>query len=113
MSSAWVRHFVSYGGDYSFKDWHAERERTTGLLLQKAAHDLDVVHWPAGGHTERVNAFGDLMVYGDPPRRAPDTPRPEGRLREFDWPPTQRRDLNHRIDVEDLSVMNMRLDNGV
>ncbi|MFD8531595.1 Gfo/Idh/MocA family protein [Streptosporangium canum] len=111
--TVWVRHFVSYGGDYYFKDWHAERERTTGLLLQKAAHDLDVVHWLAGGYTERVNAFGDLMVYGDLPRRAPGTPRPEGWLREFDWPPTQRRDLNHRIDVEDLSVMNMRLDNGV
>ncbi|ACZ90138.1 Gfo/Idh/MocA family oxidoreductase [Streptosporangium roseum] len=82
--TVWVRHFVSYGGDYCFKDWHAERERTTGLLLQKAAHDLDVVHWPAGGYTERVNAFGDLMVYGDLPRRAPDTPRPEGWLREFD-----------------------------
>ncbi|GAA4837096.1 Gfo/Idh/MocA family oxidoreductase [Kitasatospora terrestris] len=111
--TVWVRHFVGYGGDYYFKDWHAERERTTGLLLQKAAHDLDVVHWLAGGYTERVNAFGDLMLYGDLPRREPGTPRPEGWLKEFAWPPTERRDLNHRIDVEDVSVMNMRLDNGV
>ncbi|WP_084964509.1 Gfo/Idh/MocA family protein [Thermoactinospora rubra] len=109
----WVRHFVSYGGDYYFKDWHAERARTTGLLLQKAAHDLDVVHWLAGGYTTTVNALGALTVYGDLPRRPAGTPRPEGWLREFEWPPTARRDLNHVVDVEDVSVMNMRLDNGV
>jgi predicted dehydrogenase len=111
--TVWVRHFVSYGGDYYFKDWHADRTRTTGLLLQKAAHDLDVIHWLAGGYTTRMNALGDLMLYGDLPRRAPGTPRPEGWLREYEWPPTARKDLNHVIDVEDVSVMNMRLDNGV
>ncbi|NUW37402.1 Gfo/Idh/MocA family oxidoreductase [Nonomuraea sp. SMC257] len=111
--TVWVRHFVSYGGDYYFKDWHADRTRTTGLLLQKAAHDLDVIHWLAGGYTTRVSAFGDLMVYGDLPRREPGTPRPEGWLREYDWPPTARRDLHDVVDVEDVSVMNMRLDNGV
>ncbi|NUR24949.1 MAG: Gfo/Idh/MocA family oxidoreductase [Catenulispora sp.] len=111
--TVWVRHFVSYGGDYYFKDWHAERDRTTGLLLQKGAHDLDVVHWLAGGFTRRVSAFGDLMLYGDLPRREEGTPRPAGWLKEFDWPPAARRDLNHRIEVEDVSVMNMQLDNGV
>ncbi|WP_433246446.1 Gfo/Idh/MocA family protein [Streptosporangium sp. CA-135522] len=111
--TVWVRHFVSYGGDYYFKDWHAERGRTTGLLLQKAAHDIDVVHWLAGGYTTRVNALGDLMLYGDLPRREPGTPRPDGWLHEFEWPPTTRKNLNHHIDVEDVSVMNMRLDNGV
>ncbi|MET9534789.1 Gfo/Idh/MocA family oxidoreductase [Streptomyces sp. NPDC006649] len=111
--TVWVRHFVSYGGDYYFKDWHADRTRTTGLLLQKAAHDIDVVHWLANGYTSRVNAMGDLMMYGDLPRREPGTPRPEGWLREFDWPPATRKDLHHVVDVEDVSVMNMRLDNGV
>ncbi|MBB6345326.1 putative dehydrogenase [Nonomuraea muscovyensis] len=111
--TVWVRHFVSYGGDYYYKDWHADRARTTGLLLQKAAHDLDVIHWLAGGYTSRVNAFGDLMLYGDLPRREPGTPRPEGWLREFDWPPARRTGLHHVVDVEDVSVMNMRLDNGV
>ncbi|MGD3110755.1 Gfo/Idh/MocA family protein [Streptomyces sp. YGL11-2] len=109
----WTRHFVSYGGDYYFKDWHADRRRTTGLLLQKAAHDIDVIHLLAGGYTRRVNALGDLLVYGDLPRRAPGTPRPDGWLREYDWPPTARRDLHHVVDVEDASVMNMQLDNGV
>ncbi|MER6983928.1 Gfo/Idh/MocA family protein [Streptomyces carpinensis] len=111
--TVWVRHFVGYGGDYYFKDWHADRRRTTGLLLQKAAHDIDVVHWLAGGYTRRVNALGDLMVHGDLPRRDPGTPRPENWLRTFEWPPTARRDLHHIVDVEDVSVMNMRLDNGV
>ncbi|MEU6724615.1 Gfo/Idh/MocA family oxidoreductase [Nonomuraea wenchangensis] len=111
--TVWVRHFVGYGGDYYFKDWHADRTRTTGLLLQKAAHDLDVIHWLAGGYTSRVNALGDLMVYGDLPRRAPGTPRPDDWLRTYAWPPTARRDLHHVVDVEDVSVMNMRLDNGV
>ncbi|MFF9012196.1 Gfo/Idh/MocA family protein [Streptomyces sp. NPDC014870] len=111
--TVWVRHFVSYGGDYYFKDWHADRRRTTGLLLQKAAHDIDVIHWLAGGYTQRVNALGDLMVYGDLPRRAAGTPRPEGWLRAFEWPPGARTDLRHIVDVEDVSVMNMRLDNGV
>ncbi len=113
VKAVWVRHFVGYGGDYYFKDWHADRSRTTGLLLQKAAHDIDVLHWLADGYTSRVNALGDLLVYGDLPRREPDTPRPEGWLREFDWPPTARRDLHHIVDVEDVSVMNMQLDNGV
>ncbi|WP_219471068.1 Gfo/Idh/MocA family protein [Nonomuraea rhizosphaerae] len=111
--TVWVRHFVSYGGDYYFKDWHADRTRTTGLLLQKAAHDLDVIHWLAGGYTTRVNALGDLMLYGDLPRRAPGTPRPDDWLQSYDWPPATRTGLNHVIDVEDVSVMNMRLDNGV
>ncbi|POX55132.1 oxidoreductase [Streptomyces sp. Ru71] len=111
--TVWVRHFVSFGGDYYFKDWHADRTRTTGLLLQKAAHDLDVIHWLAGGYTERVNAFGDLMLYGDLPRRAPGTPRPDGWLTEFDWPPHTRTGLHHVVDVEDVSMMHMRLDNGV
>ncbi|WP_419992421.1 Gfo/Idh/MocA family protein [Streptomyces boninensis] len=111
--TVWVRHFVSYGGDFYYKDWHADRRNTTGLLLQKGAHDLDVVHWLAGGYTSRVNALGDLMLHGDLPRREPDTPRPEGWLREYEWPPTQRKNLNHIVDVEDVSMMNMRLDNGV
>ncbi|WP_043619246.1 Gfo/Idh/MocA family protein, partial [Nonomuraea candida] len=51
VRTVWVRHFVGHGGDFYFKDWHAERAHVGGLLLQKAAHDLDVVHWLAGGYT--------------------------------------------------------------
>lgn len=112
--TVWVRHFVGYGTEFYYKDWHADRTRTTGLLLQKATHDLDVIHWLAGGYTTRVNALGDLLLHDDLPRRAPGTLRPDGEwLLADDWPPTARKDLNPVVDVEDVSVMNMRLDNGV
>ncbi|MFK0297177.1 Gfo/Idh/MocA family protein [Streptomyces sp. NPDC090442] len=50
VKAIWCRHFVGHGGDFYFKDWHADRRRTTSLLLQKGAHDLDVIHWLAGGY---------------------------------------------------------------
>lgn len=115
VKTVWVRHFVGYGGDWYFKDWHAERRYTTGLLLQKAAHDIDVVHWLAGGYTRQVQALGDLMVYGaNPHRRAPGEPKSDDWYTEDGhWPPHTQRALNPVIDVEDVSLVNMRLDNGV
>ena len=56
VRAIWCRHFVGNGGDYYFKDWHAERAHTTSLLLQKAAHDIDVIHWLSGGRSTRVVA---------------------------------------------------------
>jgi predicted dehydrogenase len=117
VKTAWCRHFVGNGGDYYFKDWHAERQYSTGLLLQKGAHDIDVLHWLCGGFTQRVNAFGSLMVYGDVKDRAPargmptkpDFDRHEG----FHWPPATQTRLNAEIDIEDVSMMQMQLDNGV
>ncbi|WP_369777168.1 Gfo/Idh/MocA family protein [Streptomyces sp. R33] len=115
VRTVWVRHFVGYGGDWYFKDWHAERRYTTGLLLQKAAHDIDVLHWLAGAYTDDVQAMGDLMVYGDNPhRRAPGEPKGEDWYTEDGhWPPHTQRGLNPVIDVEDVSLLNLRLANGV
>ena len=118
VRSVWCRHFVGDGGDYYFKDWHAERSRTTSLLLQKGAHDIDVIHWLAGGYSRDVVSLGGLTVYGDNPhRRSADAPPDTRRVTEwFDrdvWPPARLRDLNPTIDVEDLSMMMARLDNGV
>ncbi|MGW3632744.1 Gfo/Idh/MocA family protein [Streptomyces sp. NPDC005122] len=115
VKTVWVRHFVGFGGDWYFKDWHAERRFTTGLLLQKGAHDIDVLHWLAGGYTRQVQALGDLMVYGgNPHRREPGEPRPEDWYTEDGhWPPHTQRALNPVIDVEDVSLVNLRLDNGV
>lgn len=45
VKACWTRHFIGHGGDYYFRDWHAERRYSHGLLLQKAAHDFDVIHW--------------------------------------------------------------------
>jgi predicted dehydrogenase len=117
VKAVWCRHFVGHGGDYYFKDWHAEREYSTGLLLQKGAHDIDVIHWLAGGYAQRVHGFGGLTLYGDiADRREPAFP-PRGRPHvEPDlnvWPPRELSDLNHTVDVEDLSMMEMQLDNGV
>ncbi|CAL9331959.1 Inositol 2-dehydrogenase_D-chiro-inositol 3-dehydrogenase [Streptomyces sp. enrichment culture] len=116
VRAVWCRHFVGHGGDYYFKDWHAERARTGSLLLQKGAHDLDAIHWLAGGYSRSVTALGDLAVHGGNPHRRT---RPQGAQRVQDWfdagvwPPSALRDLNPVIDVEDISMMLTRLDNGV
>lgn len=59
VQSIWCRHFVGRGGDYYFKNYNAEREFTTSLLLQKGSHDLDMIHWFAGAYTERVTGMGN------------------------------------------------------
>ncbi|UOQ90888.1 Gfo/Idh/MocA family oxidoreductase [Agromyces endophyticus] len=114
VKAIWCRHFVGNGGDFYFKDWHAEREKTTGLLLQKGAHDLDVIHWLAGAYTTDVQAMGSLSVYGDIDDRRD---RSGERMRDWfsldNWPPTAQTGLNPVIDVEDISMVNMRLGNGV
>jgi len=117
VKACWVRHFVGHGGDFYFRDWHAERRYTNGLLLQKAAHDIDILHWLCGGYSRKVNAFGALTLFGDLPGRKP-APRLLSRIRPGEmkltaFPPTRMRELNHRIDVEDLSSVQMQLDNGV
>ncbi|WP_275467054.1 Gfo/Idh/MocA family protein [Streptomyces noursei] len=115
VKAVWCRHFVGHGGDFYFKDWHADRRRTTGLLLQKGAHDLDVIHWLAGGYTVRTQAMGGLTVYGDITARGGQGGRTLTDWFDPDanWPPTALTGLNDVVDVEDLSMMTMRLDNGV
>lgn len=116
VKAVWCRHFVGNGGDFYFKDWHADRRNTTSLLLQKGAHDLDVIHWLAGSYTERVTALGALTLYGDIEDRSG---QPEGAVMpdwydpENNWPPLSNTGLNPVVDVEDLSMMTMRLENGV
>lgn len=116
VKAIWCRHFVGNGGDYYFRDWHAERSRVTGLLLQKAAHDIDVMHWIAGSATARVVGMGDLMVYASRPRREPGTSAGmmmRDWLSHNHWPADEVTGLNPVIDVEDLSMVMMRMRNGV
>lgn len=115
VKAVWCRHFVGHGGDFYFKDWHAERARSGGLLLQKGAHDIDVIHWLAGGYTRRVTAMGGLTVYGGIADRTG-----TGYLdaHDFDaylanWPPAAQTGLHPTVDVEDLSMATLALDNGV
>jgi len=114
VKAVWCRHFVSAGGDYYFKDWHADRANTTGLLLQKGAHDIDVIHWLAGGFTVRTNALGALSVYGAIESRRDNSDR---RMREWydttNWPPLAQADMAPVMNVEDISMANFLLDNGV
>jgi len=115
VKAVWCRHFVGHGGEFYFQDWHADRRNTTSLLLQKGAHDLDVIHWLAGGYATRVQAMGGLLVYGDIADRTEDT----GQLLrerfdpEHNWPPASLRGLNPVVDVEDLSMVHLQLGNGV
>jgi predicted dehydrogenase len=110
--AVWCRHFVSHGGDFYFKDWHAQRRHVTSLLLQKGAHDIDVIHWLAGASSTRVHAFGSLSVYDKVTSRHNGT-------KDADWfdgttyPAAKQRSLHPEIEVEDLSMMQMQLANGV
>jgi predicted dehydrogenase len=114
VKAIWCRHFVGHGGDFYFKDWHADRSRTTGLLLQKGAHDIDVMHWLANGYTTRVNAMGALTLYGGIEDRMD---RSGQRFKDFvsedNWPPLEQKGLAPVMDVEDISMVNLQLDNGV
>lgn len=113
VKAGWCRHFVSYGGDAYFKDWHADRRRSTGLLLQKGAHDIDVLHWLCGGYTETVTAMGGLTLYDQIADRHGPGERGDASFVRENWPPLAQKGLNPILDVEDISMMLMRLDNGV
>jgi len=112
VKAGWCRHFVSYGGDAYFRDWHADRTKSTGLLLQKGAHDIDVLHWLCGGYSQSVSAMGALAVYG----QIQDRQLPEEYVKvtfRGTWPPLSLDKLNPVVDVEDINMMLMTLDNGV
>jgi predicted dehydrogenase len=114
VKAVWVRHFVGNGGDYYFKDWHADRLKTGSLLLQKASHDIDIIHYLARAYTRRVVGMGDLMVYGDITDRRERRGETMPDWFSFDnWPPAEQTGLNPVVDVEDVSMMLMTLDNGV
>lgn len=116
VKAIWCRHFVGNGGDYYFRDWHAERSRVNSLLLQKAAHDIDVMHWIAGSSAQQVVGMGGLMVYDRAGRRE-EGASPQGSMKDWfsydNWPAEELEGLNPVIDVEDMSMLMMRMRNGV
>ena len=111
IQCGWCRHFVGYGGDAYFRDWHSEQKNTTGLLLQKGAHDIDVMHWLMGSYTKRVVGMGMLSVYNRCARRSPDT---EGCAvwNNAQYPPLTQTGFSPVIDVEDHNMVMMQLENG-
>lgn len=113
VKTAWCRHFISFGGDCYFKDWHADRRFSNSLLVQKASHDLDILNWICGGKPELVTAMGNLSVYDkvtdiDP---APKSGKYDRGV--SNWPPETLKGRNPIVDVEDLSMLMLKLDNGV
>ncbi|MBN2712407.1 MAG: Gfo/Idh/MocA family oxidoreductase [Planctomycetes bacterium] len=112
VKSVWCRHFINYGGDAYFRDWHAERKYTTGLLLQKGAHDIDVIHYLCGSYSTRVSAFGALSVYDKLPTLK-DGEKPDATFNESHWPPEKCSGFNPRMDVEDQSSMIMQMEKGI
>jgi predicted dehydrogenase len=113
VKAGWCRHFIAYGCDAYFKDWHADRTKSTGLLLQKAAHDIDILHWLCGASSVRVNAMGGLTVYDRIADRHGSEEVGDASWHMENWPPLSQRGLHPVIDVEDISMMQMLLDNGV
>ena len=107
----WCRHFVGYGGDAYFRNWNSERRNTTGLLLQKGAHDIDVMHWLMGSYTKSVVGMGMLSVYNRCKRRSPDTPGCAKWIPEH-YPPLTQTGFSPVIDVEDHNMIMMQFENG-
>jgi len=113
VKAGWCRHFVGNGGDYYFKDWHAERRNTTGLLLQKGAHDIDVLHWLCSSYSDRVSAMGGLTLYDRVESRRAAGEKVAVDADFMNWPPMSQKNLSPTIDVEDISQVMMHLENGV
>jgi predicted dehydrogenase len=112
VRAVWCRHFISYGGDAYFRDWHSEQEKSMGMLLQKAAHDIDVMHWLSGAYSKRVSAFGNLSVYNRCERRKEDE-RGNPRFVKEHWPPLQQTGFSPIMDIEDQTSMIMEMEHGV
>ena len=113
VEAIWCRHFIAYGGDAYFKDWHSEQKYSTGLLLQKGAHDIDVIHHLAGAYTTRTVGMGKLSVYNQVTDRRKEDERVSVAFNLQNWPPLSQKKLSPVIDVEDHSMILMQLSNGV
>jgi len=117
IKAIWVRHFVGAGGDFYFHDWHATREGVHSLLLQKASHDIDLIHWLADSYATQVVAFGDRDYFGGdlPDDLTCDACDIRATCREEQAKdnPRQLCAFRRSVDVEDNHVVILKLANGV
>lgn len=111
VQSIWVRHYVAYGSCY-FHHWCSEQKNCTGLLLQKGAHDIDLIHELAGSYTRRVVGMGRLSVYDKCGCRAPSEPVDREEFKTA-WPPKSNRHMSPVMDIEDTNMILMAMENGV
>lgn len=117
VKAVWVRHFVPSGGDWYFHDWHATRRNATSLLLQKASHDIDVVHWLARGHGKRVVGMGGRFFFGGDMPNDLTCDRCDRRdtcseVQPRDNP-RQQCCFRREVDQEDVNSILWELDNGI
>jgi len=69
---------------------------------------------PSSHPTYQSGCAGELAVYGKVTDRSDNSGKRMGEWFSLEnWPPTEQHGLAERIDVEDISMMNMVLDNGV
>lgn len=120
IRTVWVRHFVGHGGRWYYHDWHANSKYSTGLLLQKASHDIDMIHWITGKYTKRAAGFGSLDYYGGEKSndlRCPECPDKDSCV-EYTHVPERinKQDMcvfRKEVDVEDSSTVMMELEGGI
>jgi predicted dehydrogenase len=122
IKSVWVRHFVGYGGHFYYHDWHANSKYSNSLLLQKASHDIDMIHWITGQYTKKVVGMGKLDYYGgDKPNdlRCPDCDEKEScDYNQFVDEKNRSNNMDmcafrQEVDVEDNNTIIMQLDGGI
>ena len=123
VKAVWIRHFVGWGSDFYYHDWHSLRRNVNSLFLQKGSHDIDLMHWLAGGFTNKVAAFGGLDMFGgDKPndltcdkcseRSTCAEAQPLVDMHGFEFPRLKCA-FRMEIDIEDNQVAIFQLDNGV
>ncbi|MCX7918206.1 MAG: Gfo/Idh/MocA family oxidoreductase [bacterium] len=116
IKSVWVRHFVGNGGASYYHDWHANTKWVTSLLLHKASHDFDMIHWLTGQYTKKVAAFGSLDYYGGTkPNNLKCSACCEQELC-MEFVDNKRRELcafRKEINVEDNNIVMMELENNI
>ncbi|UJF15860.1 Gfo/Idh/MocA family oxidoreductase [Jeotgalibaca sp. MA1X17-3] len=98
VKAIWIRHFVGRGGVYYYQDWHRNSKYTNSLLLQKASHDIDMIHMFSNSYVKKVSAFGSLDFYNKEEHFKSD-----GLENQID----------DEIDVEDNNILIMELENGI
>lgn len=116
IKAVWVRHFVGYGGNFYYHDWHGTRKNVTSLLLQKGSHDIDIIHWITGKYTKKVAAFGGLDFFGGnkPNELTCYECSDKETCTEAQFHPRRNKcAFRQEIDVEDNNVVIMELEGGI
>jgi len=52
-----------HGADY-FRRWHAEMDKSGGLLVHKSTHHFDIINWWLDSRPAEVHAYGGRRFYG-------------------------------------------------